>query len=228
MSMEPVSFSVLDETRPVNNKFHIRELQEGSDAARPIYRQPRIGSLAEYEHLDKAFWHARENGFSLPEHRLIQDTDYNPWLEVERLDGTQGDSLVDEVTNVTEKFLSSYGSLLESILESPSEPFHTDHKLEQFIYDGDELYVCDVEPRVAYLDDNPKFDSVANRRLSWAADIYVSCVDNLYEDGSVSRSLMDKAVSIATKTVRNSSYFKPYRSFDKLESQYTSLVGRQV
>jgi hypothetical protein len=222
--VEEVSYDVLDESEPFRRMCHIRVPHSQSDLSDRVFRKLRTGSLIEYYHLDKVFWRCQEHGFSLPDHRLVRDTRDNPWLEVEYIDGSAGDDLVANRHHALSDFLDSYGSILESILENPDEPFNTDQKLEQFMYDGD-FYVCDVEPRVAYLDDDPIFPCFPNQRFIHGVSEFFSGVTELYDNGVVSENTVETALSLGDKTLSKPGYFDGYEPFQRLQTSYSSFVN---
>lgn len=188
-----------------------------------VFRKLRTASIIEYYHLDKVFWWYQEHGFSLPDHRLVRDSRDNPWLEVEYIDERTSDELVADQHSAIDDFLNSYGTILQSILENPEEPFNTDQKLEEFMYGGD-FYVFDVEPGFAYLEDDPVFLCFPKQRFIHGVSEFFSGVTELCEDGVVSENIVEKARSVGTKTIGKPGCFDKYGPFRRLKASYPGFV----
>lgn len=76
------------------DNFLFRELRSGT------------GSVNEYRHLNKVFWREREAGFSIPEHRVVEDINDNLWLQVERIEGVPGHKFVTTEMTVKPSMIS--------------------------------------------------------------------------------------------------------------------------
>ncbi len=149
--MESIDVSVEETASPLEHHSHIRR-GDGS-----VYRElrPGTGSVTEYEGLDKVFYRERHAGFSLPEHRVMEDADEKTWLEVDYVDGVPSQRIVspDNDAGFVDSFLSNYVDKLDRVISRPEDPFPYDTGIKQYVF-SDDWYLVDTEQRVGYFDAN--------------------------------------------------------------------------
>lgn len=201
----------------------LRMPRDDSCLDRSLYRNitnVMSGSLAEYHRLEKVFWRDRESGFRIPSNRVVRDRVGRDWLEVEYISGRTGSDVVRRGGEVADDFLCRFGSVAEKVLEHPYEPFPSDVGMNQYLFDGSDWYLVDLEPRVKYLEQDPDIASLQNKNLIRAVTQAALGYNELCGSGEADRA-HGVVTDVIGRALVNHDYFRdqygePYGAFETL------------
>jgi hypothetical protein len=177
--------------------------------------------VSEYRHLSKVFWREQQEGFVLPDHRVVEDSNENIWLQVEHVDGILAQRVVSPGNNreTIDDFLSSYTSVLEHVIDSPAELFPSDIGLKQFMYGEDTWYLVDLEPRVDYFKNSCSYHKANETFIKSVKRVHAEC--ERFRDYEKPLSETEEALhDVVEKTLPHDELFGAYSAYHSLRNDW--------